>query len=220
MNSRRCTAFLDEAAPHPLRRDEESVDTRIEPHSMHAVVRKNRGEKEIFLAALLKTRRRTLGKRMRADHRVRCMEAHEAAHVALRQRSDELLHGRSALPVPREAIEKLVKIRHEVQHLQIGRLHEPSDPRRITLREVDDRHMRLRLRPQKTILLCHTLYFSTSKEQIQRNRRSLSPSSSSRKTAVYAPRRARHEGSGIGGQKKNNIGDFFRPRDTTERIDA
>ena len=87
---------------------------------------------------------------MRADHRVRCMEAHEAAHVALRQRSDELLHGRSALPVPREAIEKLVKIRHEVQHLQIGRLHEPSDPRRITLREVDDRHMRLRLRPQKS----------------------------------------------------------------------
>lgn len=150
MNRRRRTAFLDEAAPHPLRRDEEGVDTRIEPHAVHAVVRKNRGEKEIFLAALLEARRRTLRKRMRADHRVRCMTAHKTAHVALRQGSDELLHGRSALPVPREAIEQLVKVRHEVQHLQVDRLHEPSDPRRIALREVDDRHMRLRLRPQES----------------------------------------------------------------------
>ena len=86
---------------------------------------------------------------MRTDDNIRPMAAHECLHVALRQRGDELLHGGSTLPVPREAVEQLVEVRHEVQHLQIDRLHEPCDPCRIALREVDDRHARLRFFARK-----------------------------------------------------------------------
>ena len=149
MDVLRRTALLYKAPAHPLRRDEKSINAGIEPHAMHAVIRQHHREEEFRLAAHLEAGGRTFGKGMRTDHGIGLVTLHKRLHAALRQRGDELLHGGSTLPVPREAVEQLVEVRHEVQHLQINRLHEPCDPCRIALREVDDRHARLRFFARK-----------------------------------------------------------------------
>ena len=73
------------------------------------------------------------------------MAAHKATHVALRQGSDELLHGGRTRPMTREAVEELIEVRHEIQHFQVDHLHAPRDPRCVALREVNDHHVRLGL---------------------------------------------------------------------------